>query len=159
VRRVLGNATTSKFLTAGFGSAEPGAQVGIPLHLGKRLVLLEKVTVQLAYNRYDSLLLRLNVYRLDKGLPTTSLLTEQVLVHWGKQTGPLVFDLASHPLAASGNLVVAVELLAGWGGPARALFLAAGLLNGPSYYRRTSEGGWRRAAGMGVGIQATAILE
>jgi pimeloyl-ACP methyl ester carboxylesterase len=159
VRRVLGNATTSQALNVGFGSAESGAQVGIPLHLGNRLVTLEKVTIPLSYNRYDSLLLRLNVYRLEHGVPTYPLLAEQVLVHWGSQTGPVSFDLTRRPLSVTGSVLVAVELVAGWGGPQKGLYVAAGFLRGPSYYRRTSEGAWRRARGMGVDIQATTILE
>lgn len=159
VRRVLGNTTTSQTLNAGFGSAEFGAQVGIPLHLGKRTVSLEKVLIHLSYNRYDSLLLRLNVYQLEHGTPTRPLLAEQVLVRWGRQTGPVPFDLTQRPLAVTGSVLVAVELVAGWGGPQKGLYLAAGFLNGPSYYRRTSEGAWQRARGMGVGIQATVLVE
>jgi len=159
VRRVLGNATTSNTLNAGFGSAESGAQVGISLHLGKRAVTLEKVAVHLSYNRYDSLLLRLNVYRLDHGVPTHPLLAEQVLVRWGSQAGPVTFDLARRPLSVMGSVLVAVELVGGWGGPQKGLFLAASFLSGPSYYRRTSEGAWRRARGLGVGIQAVVLLD
>ncbi|OUJ67689.1 hypothetical protein BXP70_28690 [Hymenobacter crusticola] len=159
VRRVLGNTTTSTFVNAGFGSAESGAQVGIPLHLGKKPVSLEKVAVQLSYNRYDSLLLRLNVYRLEKGVPTQNLLMEQVLMRVGNQTGAATFNLTSHPLAVTGNVLVAVELVQGWGSPQKGLYLSAGYLNGPSYYRPTSEGAWRRARGMGVGIQVKVLVE
>jgi len=158
VRRLLGNTTTSKFVNAGFGSAASGAQVGIPLHLGKKQVSLEKVAVQVSYNRYDSLLLRLNVYRLHQGVPTDNLLAEQVLVRVGHQTGAVTFDLTRHPLAATGNVLVAVELVQGWGRSQKGLYLSAGYLNGSSYYRQTSEGAWRRARGMGASIQAEVLL-
>ncbi|HEX8349025.1 MAG TPA: carboxypeptidase-like regulatory domain-containing protein, partial [Hymenobacter sp.] len=158
VRRVLGNTTKSTFFNAGFGSAESGAQIGVPIHVGKRPVYLEQVTVHISYNRYDSLLLRLNVYRLERGVPTKTLLPEQVLLQLGNQIGPVTFNLAPRLLPVAGNILVSVELLEGWGGPAKGLFLSAGSLNGPTYYRRTSEAAWRRARGMGVGIQATAVL-
>ena len=152
-RRTLGNATESKFFSVGFGSDQLGAQVGIRINARKEPMYIEKVDFHVSYNRYDSLTIRLNIYRLANNVPTDNLMSQNVVVRLGKQTGRITFDLHNQPVQVSDDVLVALELLNGKGGPDQGIFLSAGMLNGSTYYRRASQGFWRRSKGVGVGMQ------
>lgn len=153
IRRTLGNATQSRFLNAGFGGGQWGSQIGIRIKARKQPTYIEKVDFHISYNRYDSLTIRLNIYQLENGMPTHNLLTRPVLMRLGNQTGRMGFDLSDQPLAIDQEVLVALEVVNGQGGPERGVYLSAGLLNGATYYRRASQGRWRQSKGMGAGIQ------
>ena len=152
VVRVLGNQTQSRFFSGGFGPNQLGAQIGIPIRARKKPMLVEKVDFHVSYNGYDSLTLRLNVYKLENGVPGPNLLGENVLLSLGKQTGRFAFDLSQHNIVVREDVLLALELLDGQGTEPR-FFLSAGVFNGSTYYRRASQGTWRQAKGTGVGIQ------
>jgi hypothetical protein len=154
VVKVLGNPTESRFFSGGFGPNQLGAQIGIPVRARKKPMRVEKVDFHVSYNTYDSLTLRLNVYQLENGLPGPNLLRENVLLRLGKQTGRFAFDLSGQDIVIREDVLVALELLDGQGTETR-FFLSAGVFNGATYYRRASQGTWRKAKGMGVGIQVT----
>lgn len=99
-------------------------------------------------------------FLLEKGIPTNNLLPEQVFVRVGHHSGPVGFYLTRFcGLFITGNILVALELLEGWGDLRKNLFLSAGLLNCPSYYRQNSVSSWLRAKGVGAGIQAALVEE
>jgi pimeloyl-ACP methyl ester carboxylesterase len=154
VVKVLGNPTESRFFSGGFGPNQLGAQIGIPVRARKKPMRVEKVDFHVSYNTYDSLTLRLNVYQLENGVPGQNLLRENVLLRLGKQTGRFAFDLSGHNLVIREDVLMALELLGGQGAETR-FFLSAGVFNGSTYYRRASQGTWRKAKGAGVGIQVT----
>jgi pimeloyl-ACP methyl ester carboxylesterase len=154
VVKVLGNPTESRFFSGGFGPNQLGAQIGIPVRARKKPMRVEKVDFHVSYNTYDSLTLRLNVYQLENGVPGQNLLRENVLLRLGKQTGRFAFDLSGHNLVIREDVLMALELLDGQGAETR-FFLSAGVFNGSTYYRRASQGTWRKAKGAGVGIQVT----
>jgi pimeloyl-ACP methyl ester carboxylesterase len=154
VVKVLGNPTESRFFSGGFGPNQLGGQIGIPVRARKKPMQVEKVDFHVSYNAYDSLTLRLNVYQLKNGVPGPNLLRENVLLRLGKQTGRFAFDLSGQDIVIREDVLVALELLDGQGTETR-FFLSAGVFNGATYYRRASQGTWRKAKGMGVGIQVT----
>lgn len=155
VRQVVGNATESRFFSVGFSSEQAGAQMGIRVRASKTPTYIEKVDFHISYNRYDSLTIRLTVYQLENGVPTHNLMSRPVLVRLGRQTGRVAFDLGAQPIAITNDVLVALELLDGQGGPDRGLYLSAGMLNGSTYHRRASQGAWRQSKGIGAGIQVT----
>lgn len=155
IRRLLGNANHSRFLNAGFGGGQWGSQIGIRLKARKHPTYIERVDFHISYNRYDSLTIRLNIYQLENGAPTHNLLTRPVLLRLGNQTGRVSFNLNDQPLAIENEVLVALELVDGQGGPERGMYLSAGLLTGSTYYRRSSQGRWRQSKGMGAGIQVS----
>ena len=155
IRRTLGNATQSRFFSAGFGSDQLGAQMGVRVNARKSPMYIEKVDFHISYNRYDSLTIRLNIYQLENSVPTHNLMTRPVIVRLGKQTGRIAFDLGDQAIRINSDVVVAIELLNGQGGPERGVYLSAGMLNGSTYYRRASQGTWRQSKGVGAGIQVT----
>jgi hypothetical protein len=152
-RKTLGNRTESRFLSVGFGSNQLGAQVGIPIKARRHPMILEEVDFHVSYNRYDSLTVRLNIYQLEEGKPTHHLLNQSFILQVGSQTGRFAFDLSQRPFAIREDVLVALELLQGKGGADQGIFFSAGMLNGATYYRKASHGSWRKAKGMGVGIQ------
>lgn len=155
IRRTLGNATQSRLLSASFGGGQCGSQIGIRVKARRSPTYIEKVNFHVSYNRYDSLTIRLNIYQLEDGVPAHNLLTRPVLVRLGNQTGRMSFDLSDQPLAIAKEVLVALEVVDGQGGPGRGLYLSAGLLTGSTYYRRASQGHWRQSKGMGAGIQVS----
>lgn len=155
IRRTLGNTTQSRFLSAGFGGGQWGSQIGIRIKARQSPTYIEKVDFHVSYNRYDSLTIRLNIYQLENGIPTHNLLTRPVLVRLGNQTGRMGFELSDQPIAIEKEVVVALELVDGQGGPNRGVYLSAGMLTGSTFYRRASQGRWRQSKGLGAGIQVS----
>ncbi|GAB3554577.1 alpha/beta fold hydrolase [Spirosoma fluminis] len=153
IRKILGNSTESKFLNAGFDGGQLGTQIGIRVSARKNPTYIEKVDFHISYNRYDSLTVRLNIYQIEKNTPVNNLMNRPAIIKLGKQTGRITFDLTDQPIEINGDVLVAVELLDGKGGSDRGLYLSAGVLNGSTYYRRSSQGNWRQGKGMGVGMR------
>lgn len=71
-----------------------------------------------------------------------------------RQTGRFAFDLSGQYIVIRKDVLLTLKLLDGQGTETR-FFLSAGVFNGATYYRRASQGTWRQAKRMGVGIQVT----
>jgi len=182
-RRVLGNSSDAPRPFYFFTDNTPGNQIGqrIPL---KRAGWLEAVSFHLAACSYDTLYLRLNVYALEAGFPTTQLLPEPVYIRLTKPhlTDRVSLDLRQYQLWLTGDVVVAVELLRPVG-PGTLTFSGT-QLPGPCYYidlpgdghnhnipprgthnahepwqQSTDGSAWRRMTGFSVGIDATVLQE
>lgn len=182
-RRVLGNSSDAPRPFYFFTDNTPGNQIGqrIPL---KRAGWLQAISFHLATCSYDTLYLRLNVYALEAGFPTTQLLPEPVYIRLTKPhlTDRVSLDLRQYQLWLTSDVVVALELLRPLG--PGTLTVSSVRLPGPCYYidlpgdghnhnipprgthnahepwQQSADGSpWRRMTGVSVGINATVLQE
>ncbi|MBL4755209.1 MAG: hypothetical protein JKY52_16645, partial [Flavobacteriales bacterium] len=79
-RKVLGNTSNSKSKTATFVSNELGTEIGVTIQIKGQPSYLSDLSFNLAENIYDSLLLRVNLYYLYKGMPYDAMLSEDIIV-------------------------------------------------------------------------------
>ncbi|MCC3158730.1 carboxypeptidase-like regulatory domain-containing protein [Hymenobacter sp. 15J16-1T3B] len=154
--RVLGNSSNSTSVTGMFGVNRLGNQIGQGMHL-RRLSAVEQISFHVAKCTYDSLFYRVNVYQVERGQPTRSLLPEPVYVRVckGQIKDRLVVDLRPYHVRAEGDIVVALEMVKELG--PGTLQLSASLLDGPIYTTENHLNGWARTRGVGIGIDATVV--
>jgi CarboxypepD_reg-like domain/Dienelactone hydrolase family len=152
--RVLGNTTTSKFISVGLPLKFLGSEVGVKIQLGKNPVILKKFSFNVSDNRLDTAVFRMNIYNFKNGVPFENILQKNILIPVGKQTGQYMINLTSYKLEMKGEILLSLEWIEGSSsGPGNgAIFLSAGFLNSNTWHRITSQGEWKKAPGLGVGL-------
>jgi hypothetical protein len=155
-RRIIGNSTVSNTVSGGFKLNKLGSQLAQGLHL-RRPATLEQVSFHVAECTYDSLFYRVNVYQVENGLPTASLLPEPVYVRVRKSETKqrFVADLRRFHLTVQGDIAVGLEMVKDLG-PGE-LRLSLSLLKGPIYIAGQSAADWEKMRGFGLGIDATVV--
>jgi hypothetical protein len=152
--KILGNTTTSNFISVGLPLKFLGSEVGVKINLGKNPVLLKKFSFNVSGNRLDTAIFRMNIYSIKKGMPFDNILQKNILVHVGKQTGLYTIDLTDYKLKMKGDIFLSLEWIEGSSNNLEpgAIFLSAGFLNSSTWHRITSQGEWKKAPGLGVGL-------
>jgi CarboxypepD_reg-like domain len=152
--KVIGNSGNSSTVQGGFGVNRLGNQLAQAMHL-RRPGILEQVSFHVAKCTYDSLFYRVNVYRLEQGVPVASLLPEPVYVRVrkGQTKDRFVVDLRRYQLSVEGDIAVGLEMVKDLG--PGTLMLSLSVLGGPVYVTDQATNGWERVRGFGVGIDAT----
>jgi pimeloyl-ACP methyl ester carboxylesterase len=152
--KILGNTTTSNFISVGLPLKFLGSEVGVRINLGKTPVLLKKFSFNVSGNRLDTAVFRMNIYNIKKGLPFDNVLQKNILIHVGKQTGLYTVDLTEYRLEMKGEIFLSLEWIEGSSAAMGngAIFLSAGFLNSSTWHRVTSQGEWKKAPGLGVGL-------
>jgi predicted dienelactone hydrolase len=152
--KILGNTTTSNFISVGLPLKFLGSEVGVKINLGKNPVILKKFSFNVSGNRLDTAVFRMNIYNIKNGLPFENVLQKNILVHVGKQTGLYTVNLTDYKLEMKGEIFLSLEWIEGSSSAlgTGAIFLSAGFLNSSTWHRITSQGEWKKAPGLGVGL-------
>ncbi len=152
--KILGNTTTSNFISVGLPLKFLGSEVGVKINLGKNPVILKKFSFNISGNRLDTAVFRMNIYDIKKGLPFENILHKNILIHVGKQTGLYTVNLTDYKLEMKGEIFLSLEWIEGSSSALEpgAIFLSAGFLNSSTWHRITSQGEWKKAPGLGVGL-------
>jgi hypothetical protein len=152
--KILGNTTTSKFISVGLPLKFLGSEVGIKIQLGKNPVILKKFSFNVSDTRLDTAVFRMNIYNFKNGVPFENILQKNILIPVGKQTGQYTINLTSYKLEMKGEILLSLEWIEGSssGSGNGAIFLSAGFLNSNTWHRITSQGEWKKAPGLGVGL-------
>jgi len=152
-RKIIGNTTRSKLVSAGFPTRFLGAEMGVRMPLGKDLRHLEKFHCQVSYTHVDSAVFRLNIYRIVNGKPE-NIMQRSILLSIRSGPGDYTVDLSGLNLSLSGDILVSLELLKIYsvlpspGG----VFFSAAFFNSGTWHRLTSQAEWTKARGIGVGF-------
>ncbi|QHL87268.1 hypothetical protein GU926_07415 [Nibribacter ruber] len=156
--KVVGNTTDSKAMMAGFKINGLGSEVGSVLKINKPS-FVEKITVNVARNQYDTLFLRINFYKMGKNGPEENLLREPIFINLAKQDvgNSLSVDLSKHNIYLDSDSFLALELVKDLGDGG--LWFSAGLFNKDSYFRKASQGNWESIPVVGLGFNATISQE
>lgn len=153
-----GNTRINTFLKCNFAISDRpdqnlGAEIGRKFFFkGKKHHLL-RLRVHVGLN-FDTVLFRLHVYSLKKGLPDSSLLQQNILLMFkGPKIGWEEFDLSSYNLVYDQNIVVALQ----WVAHSRKGRLVQLPISVPSsgavhFYKFGSQDKWRRYNNMSTAI-------
>jgi hypothetical protein len=130
-----------------------GAEIGRKFNLPKGQVQLDSFRFFVSQNNFDTVRLRVNVYRLD-GRPVENLLTENIVVELKpQQRGWVRVDLQPYNLVVTEDVVVAVEWIY-HGGKGKSLSLPIGMLAGTvHFYKYGSQGRWKKFPGMSSAME------
>lgn len=152
----LGNNFKGLF-QAGFKDNKQGYEMGILLKIKKRAIL-HKVSIRVTNCSYDSLCFRLNVYKETDKKTFVNVLRDPIYVFRKVPKSPFILsanlsDNKLNDIVVEGNTLVAIEFIKDLG--KGRLYLAAGMIGTTSYYRKTSQGKWKKVpVKLGVNVDA-----
>ena len=148
-KKVIGNKTTTRKISAGFNTNKLGNEVGHIMKI-RRQTFIDALNVNIANNGIGKVKFRVNVYDLKDGLPNKKILRENLIVETDKEYGTLHIDLTPYRLVVDENVFVGLEWIEDY--PEKSLSFSAGFFKGPIIYRSTSEAFWRKSKGVGMGF-------
>ena len=116
--------------------------------------MLKSFSFNISDNRMDTAVFRMNIYSFKNGAPYENILQKNILVSVGKRTGLYTVNLNEYKLTMNGDILLSLEWIEGsYSGPGNGvLFLSASFLNSATWHRITSQGDWKKATGLGVGL-------
>jgi hypothetical protein len=108
----VGNAV-SPFPTSGKPLRESlGAEKGVFIQSKKYPASLQSIRVHISQNEFDSLTFRINVYSIKDGLPTQTILKENILFYVpNQQKGWITVDVMEYNLEINDDCIVSLEWL------------------------------------------------
>jgi hypothetical protein len=150
--RTLGHTTRSNFFGGKLGSNRLGTAIGVKINI-RKAVMLDRFNFTVSYNQLDTAVFRLNVYRVEKGMPSENILTQNILYRLGKQTGSFHIDLSSYEIIVEDDIVIGLEWIEGnMEDTSSGIVFSAAPLNNGTFLRYSSQGKWKRFKGMGIGF-------
>lgn len=153
----VGNTTDSQSMQAGFASNDLGAELGVLIKAPKKPFRIDEFSFNISHCQYDSLFFRLNVYTFQKGFPKENILKENVFVKQKGGNGRFNIDLRPYNLHSETDVIIALEWIKDLNkvyGVEKGLFFSATLFGTSCYFRKTSQGGWKRSP-VPMGFYAT----
>ena len=148
--KILGNKTTSKFIYAAFTSNKLGNEMGFVVRQRKRPMILKKFNISLVENDYGLIRFRLNFYSVENGLPTSTLLKENIIIETDATSGIVSKDLAPYEIVIDEDFFVSIEWIEDLG-PGK-LYFSGGFFGSPLIAREVSQGTWSKVGSGSVGM-------
>ena len=154
---LAGNTTDSRFISAGFVSNDLGSEIGTVLRYNKKKPgKIEDVNFNIAYNSYDQLLFRVNIYDFKNGKIGENLLKEPLYLETSMEHGTLNLNLSDKNILITNDCLLSLEWIKDFG--ESGLMFSAGFFNSDSYARKISQGDWFKVPA-GLGLWATIVHE
>lgn len=155
--KVLGNENNARSISAGFHSNDLGSELGVIMHIKKAPTFLENANFNVAFNDAGIVKFRVNIYHMKNGMVDSIILKKPIIVEIDKQTRILTVDLKPYNIIVEDDFLVSLEWIEGHGSDK--INFCAGLMNGNTMYRKTSQDSWKKASPVGVGFNCTVIYE
>lgn len=150
--KILGNKTDSKFFGGKFAPGDLGSEIAIKINIKNNPTYLDKFSFNISYNTEDTATFRVNIYEARNGLPGENILPENIILKVNGQTGKIEVDLTKYDLAVTTDIFIALEWIEGRKNSG--IVFSAGLMNKGTYYRKASQGRWKKSP-VGVGFNLT----
>ncbi|HEY0056983.1 MAG TPA: carboxypeptidase-like regulatory domain-containing protein [Pedobacter sp.] len=154
--KTIGNKTTSKFLSTGFGYNQLGAEMCIRINIRKKPTFVNAFNFNISYNRLSSdALFRLNIYNINNGKPKDNILNENITIPISaRQTGLISVDLKPYNIVLDEDVMVSIEWLKNEKETKKgeAIFFSLGLFSGGTFVKPSSQGKMKKHSSMGVGF-------
>jgi len=143
-RKILGN-KFKVYFQAGFRDNNNGYEMGVLLKIKKRAIL-HKVSIKVANCSYDSVCVRLNIYKKTGKKDFVNVLQEPIYFSWKAPKGSFTLNANLSEskwgnIVVEGNTLVTMEFIKDLG--KGHLYLASGMIGATSYCRKTSQGKWK----------------
>ena len=148
--KILGNKTTTKFIYAAFTTNKLGNEMGFVVRQRKRPMILKKFNISLVENDYGLIRFRLNFYSVKNGLPTSTLLKENIIIETDATSGIVSKDLAPYEIVIDEDFFVSIEWIKDLG-PGK-LYFSGGFFGSPLIAREVSQGTWSKVGSGSVGM-------
>jgi hypothetical protein len=152
--KILGNTTTTKFISVGLPLKFLGSEIGVKINLGKKTVVLKNFNFNISDIRLDTAVFRLNIYHFNNGKPQDNILKKNILIPVGRRSGQYTVNLSAYKLVLKDDILISIEWIEGSTAAKEngAIFLSASFLSAATWHRLTSQADWKKASGLGVGF-------
>lgn len=121
-----------------------GGEHATRIQVKKGPLKLEDLSFNVVHSISDSLLVRVNIYEIKKGLPSKNISNKNILYMIKKKNGRMIIDLSAFNIIVHDDFIVSLELLKIYGGSIE-IAISALRSKGRSYYRTASQDKWKRA--------------
>lgn len=152
----LGNKTTSRFISTGFGYDQLGAEMGIKINVRRQPTFLDAFNFNISYNRLSAkALFRLNIYEIERGKPSKNIMTENIIIPVdAKQTGLISVDLKQYNIVLKDDVIATLEWIKNEGdnNKGEAIFFSLGVFNSGTLIKQSSQGKFKKHSNLGVGM-------
>lgn len=158
-KKILGVRTKSKSVGAGFNNYHLGYELGLRMNVRKP-TYIQKVNINIAFCTYDSIFLRLNIYKVEKDDNFENILLEPIYISLPKSAlnNTISIDLSSQYLYVEDDFIVSLEYVRELG--EGELMFSASMISQATYFRETSQGKWNKIpAPIGISINAEVETE
>lgn len=164
--KILGNTVHRGILCSGFNSSMLGTEMGTVLKYRKKNPgHIKDVNFNLRYNAYDSVLFKVNIYRMSDSGVNESILSHPIYLEPKIKSGTLTVDLSDSSLYITHDVLLSLELIRISKSQDKGnnknmayekLLFHSSLLNGHSYWRKAAEDNWELMPANGsIGFWAT----
>ena len=143
---------------SGFTSNELGNEIGTRININKVPAVIEKVKFRIAYSKFDTVFLRMNIYNVVDDEPSENLLKQNVFLTTTIKNGDVEVDLSQYNISIDSDIIVTLELVKhlGKGG---LMFTSRKLSKGGVYFRNTSLGDWHKFVEFTIAMDVTTLVE
>jgi hypothetical protein len=158
-KKILGVRTKSKSVGAGFNNYHLGYELGLRMNVRKP-TYIQKVNINISFCTYDSIFLRLNIYKVEKDDNFENILLEPIYISLPKSAlnNTISIDLSSQYLYVEDDFIVSLEYVRELG--EGELMFSASMISQATYFRETSQGKWNKIpAPIGISINAEVETE
>ena len=143
-KRKIGYQSSSKRLFGFWNdSLALGGEHASKILVRKGPVKLEDISFNVIANISDSLLVRVNAYQLEKGLPGENISNGNILHTIKQRQGTITIDLSPYNIVVEDHFVISLELLKIYGGRV-GIGISAFDDGSRSFTRLVSQGRWKR---------------
>jgi hypothetical protein len=153
---IVGNKTIRLMSVAFFTHPDLGCEIGTVMKIKKTPAFIQNVNFAIASNKFDSIIFRVNICKMENGLPGVSILNEPIFVTTKMKKGILSVDLRNYNLYVEDNFFLSLEWIKDLG--KKSLNFYFGFTGQQSYSRVTSLGTWEKLP-LRLGFYATVLYE
>jgi hypothetical protein len=150
--KILGNKTDSKFFGGKFASGDLWSEIVISIRIKDTPTYLDTFSFNISYNEGDTATFRVNVYKIEGGLPGKNVLADNIIVKINGETGKIDIDLSKYNTIVTDDFFIGLEWVEGKSNSG--IVFSSGFANKGTYYRKASQGRWKKYP-MGVGFNVT----
>ncbi len=154
--KTLGVSTTSRYIQAGFMENKLGYECGVIMKL-RKAAILQKLILNFSVCTYDTILYRVNIYKVLGKLNFENQLSKAIYLRLPKnQVGEnVVVDLKPYNILVEGNFLISLEHVKDLG---KGFLYFCAAMTDKTYHRATSQGLWEKEP-VGISISVEANVE
>ena len=157
---VLGNDFSNKNIAAGFSSDDLGSEAGTVMQVKKgKTYYLSTAGFNIAKCEYDSILFRMNIYSYKNGKVGDVLHNLPIYIKVVKDQQRIQLDLRPYQLEVTDDFVMTLEWIQDLANRDDSFMFCAGFMGGGITWRKTSQDGFQKLPGFGIGIYCIAEYE
>ncbi len=153
----LGNNFDKPSISAGFTTDDLGSEIGTVMKVKDgKTYYLKSCGFNFARIEYDSIIFRVDIYALEKGLPGALLQSLPIYVTAYKNQQKINVDLMPFDIKIEEDFVLSLEWLQDLPDKKTAVMFCAGFFGNKIVYRQTSQADW---SGFPIGVGMWCIAE